>query len=50
VRSILLKGNKLKENFYVSKSMMKPLGLGYQKNDMCPNFYMLHYLENAKLT
>jgi len=30
--------------------MMKPLGLGYQKIDMCPNFYMLHYLENAKLT
>ena len=27
--SILLEGNKLKENFYVAKSMMKPLGLGY---------------------
>jgi hypothetical protein len=50
VRSILPKGNKLKENFYAAKSMMKPLGLGYQKIDMCPNFYMLHYLENAKLT
>jgi hypothetical protein len=30
--------------------MMKPLGLGYQKIDMCPNFYMLYYLENAELT
>jgi hypothetical protein len=31
-RSILPEGNRLKENFYVAKSMMKPLGLGYQKN------------------
>jgi len=30
--------------------MMKPLSLGYQKIDICPNFYMLYYLENAKLT
>jgi len=29
VRSILLEGNRLKENLYVAKSMMKPLGLGY---------------------
>ena len=28
-RSILSKGNKLKENFYVAKFMMKPLDLGY---------------------
>jgi hypothetical protein len=28
-RSILPKENKLKENFYTAKSMMKPLGLGY---------------------
>jgi len=28
-RSILYEGNKLKENFYATKSMMKPLGLGY---------------------
>ena len=34
-RSILPKGKELKENFYVAKSMMKPLGLGYQKIDMC---------------
>ena len=30
--------------------MMKPLSLGYQKIDICSNFYMLYYLENAKLT
>jgi len=49
-RSILPKGNRSRENFYVAKSIMKPLGLGYQKIDMCPNFCMLHYLENAELT
>jgi hypothetical protein len=27
-RSILLEKNKLKENFYAAKSMMKPLSLG----------------------
>jgi len=49
-RSILPEGNRLKENLYVAKSMMKPLSLGYQKIDMCPNFCTLYYLENAKLT
>jgi len=49
VRNILPEGNRLKENFYVAKSMMKPLDLGYQKIDMCPNFCML-YFENVKLT
>jgi hypothetical protein len=29
--------------------MMKPLSLGYQKIDICSNFSMLYYLENAKL-
>jgi len=48
-RSILPEGNRLKENFYATKSMMKPLGLGYQKIDMCPNFCMLYYLENVEL-
>jgi hypothetical protein len=28
-RSILPEGNRLKENFYIAKSIMKPLGLGY---------------------
>jgi len=49
-RSVLLEGNKLKENFYAAKSMMKPLGLGYQEIDICPNFCMLYYLENTELT
>jgi len=46
-RSILPEGNRLKENLYAAKSMMKPLGLGCHKIDMCPNFCMLYYLENA---
>jgi len=49
-RSILPEENRLKENFYTAKSMMKLLGLGYQKIDICPNFCMLHYLENAEMT
>ena len=49
-RRILPEGNRLKENFYAAKSIMKPLGLGYQKINMCPNFCMLYYLENAELT
>jgi len=48
-RSILPEGNMLKENFYTAKSVMKPLGLEYQKIDMYPSFCML-YLENAELT
>jgi Zn ribbon nucleic-acid-binding protein len=30
--------------------MMKPLGLEYQKIDMCPNFCKIYYFENVKLT
>jgi hypothetical protein len=29
---------------------MKPLGLRYQKIDMCTNFYMLYYYEDANIT
>jgi len=49
-RSILLEGNRLKENFYAAKSIMKLLGLGYQKINMCPNFCMLYYFKNVELT
>jgi hypothetical protein len=30
--------------------MIKPLDLGYQKIDMCPNIFILYYLENTELT
>jgi hypothetical protein len=46
-RSILLEGNGLKEKVYAAKFMMKPFGIEYQKIDMCPNFCMLYYVENA---
>jgi len=49
-RCILPERNRLKENFYDAKSMIKPLGIGYQKVNMCLNFCMLYYLENAELT
>jgi hypothetical protein len=49
-RSILPERNRLKENFNIAKSMMKPFDLGYQKIDICQNFCMLYYIENAELT
>jgi hypothetical protein len=49
-KSILPKGNRLKENFYAAKSMMKPLGLWYQKIDTRLNFCMLYYSEDVNLT
>jgi hypothetical protein len=48
-RNILPEG-KLKENFYAAKSMMKPLGLGFQKINLFPIFYILYYLGNTELT
>jgi hypothetical protein len=48
-RNILPERNRRKDKFYDAKSMMKPLGLGYQKIDMCPKFCMLYYLENTEL-
>jgi hypothetical protein len=49
-KRILLEGNKLKVNFYTVKSMLNSFGLRYQNINMCPNFNMLCYLENTKLT
>jgi hypothetical protein len=48
-RSTLPKRNRMNENFYTAKLMMKPLGLGYQKINMCLNFCMFYYLENTDL-
>jgi hypothetical protein len=49
-KNISPEGNKLRENFYVAKFMMKPLGQRYQKIDMCPNLCMKHYNEDVDLT
>ena len=50
VTSILPKENRLKENIYVAKSMIKSFGLGYKKIDIWSNFCILYYLENTDLT
>jgi hypothetical protein len=47
--NILPERNRLEENFYVSKSMMKPLCLGYRKISTYLNFCILYYLENIEL-
>jgi hypothetical protein len=47
---MLLKENRLKYNFYIVKSMIKPFELGYQKINMCLNFCMLYYDEYADFT
>ena len=53
MRSILPEDNRLTENFDETKSMMKSLGLGYQKIDIYiyiyPNLCMLYYIENVDL-
>jgi hypothetical protein len=49
-KNILPERNRLKENLYDVKFMMKPLGLGYQKINTCLNFCMLYFFENDELT
>jgi len=43
VKNMLLKGNRIKENFYAAKSMMVSWSMIPKKIDMCSNFYMLYY-------
>ena len=45
---VLPEGNRLKENFYAAKSMMKPLGLGYYCL-YCYNCYCWIYVKNVSL-
>ena len=40
---MLPRRNEVKHNFYVVKCMMKSLSLRYQKNDICPNFFIFYY-------
>ncbi|XXG85600.1 hypothetical protein AAC387_Pa11g0649 [Persea americana] len=37
IKSMLPDGEKLPDNYYFCKKMVKKLGLGYQKIDACPN-------------
>ncbi|KAL8131207.1 hypothetical protein AgCh_007216 [Apium graveolens] len=50
IKSMLPDNEKLSDNYYYCKKMVKKLGLGYQKIDACPNDYMLFYKENEKIT
>ncbi|XP_074349663.1 uncharacterized protein LOC141689305 [Apium graveolens] len=44
IKSMLPDNEKLPDNFYYYKKMVKKLGLGYQKIDACPNGYRLKRL------
>ncbi|KAJ7975669.1 Transposon protein, putative, CACTA, En/Spm sub-class [Quillaja saponaria] len=48
IKGMLPKDEKLPENFYRSKQMVKKLGLGYEKIHVCPNDCMLYYGEEDK--
>jgi len=37
----------LVSNFYDAKTFIRPLGLGYEKYDVCPNYCMLYYGADA---
>jgi hypothetical protein len=41
ISDILLKPHKVTKDMYQSKKMMSPLGLKYEKIDVCPDNYML---------
>ncbi|XP_074327242.1 uncharacterized protein LOC141665158 [Apium graveolens] len=50
IKSMLPDSDKLPENYYYCKKMVKKLGIGYQKIDACPNDCMLFYMENENMT
>ncbi|KAL8087839.1 hypothetical protein AgCh_037834 [Apium graveolens] len=50
IKSMLPDNEKLPDNYYYCKKMVKKLGLGYQKIDACFNDCMLFYKENEKIT
>jgi hypothetical protein len=42
-KSCMPNDENLVSNFYDAKKFMQPLGLGYEKYDVCPNYCMLYY-------
>jgi hypothetical protein len=44
---VLLKPNKLSKDMYHSKTIIKGLGMDYEKIDVCKNNYMIFMKENA---
>jgi len=49
-RSCMLDNGNLVSNFYNAKKFIQPLGLGYDKYDVCLNYCMLYYGVNAMKT
>lgn len=47
VKDMLPENDKLANNFYETKKLMKMLGLKYEKIDVCINNCMLYYKENV---
>ena len=41
-KSCMPNDENLVSNFYDAKKFMRPLGLGYEKYDVCPNYCMLY--------
>lgn len=46
IKSMLPIGEKLLENFYHAKMMVRGLGMEYKKIDVCPNNCMLYYKDD----
>jgi len=49
-KSCMPDNENLVSNFYDAKKFMRPLGLGYDKYDVCPNYFMLYYGVDAMKT
>jgi hypothetical protein len=46
-KSCMPNDENLVSNFYDAKTFIRPLGLGYEKYDVCPNYCMLYYGADA---
>ncbi|XP_011012767.1 PREDICTED: uncharacterized protein LOC105116949 [Populus euphratica] len=49
-KSCMPNDENLVSNFYDAKKFMRPLGLGYEKFDVCPTYCMLYYGADAMKT
>ncbi|KAL8135205.1 hypothetical protein AgCh_010026 [Apium graveolens] len=50
IKSMFPDNEKLSDNYYYYKKMVKKLGLGYKKIDACSNDCILFYKKNEKIT
>jgi hypothetical protein len=46
-KSCMPNDENLVSNFYDAKKFMRPFERGYEKYDVCPNYYMLYYRADA---